>query len=164
MAPNRPSVANVSSRFNSINPPSSASVVPDQTSALRSQPAVQRTKDTFDQVQQPVPPAGSPDPPYSTRPTLGLTNNTRADPVSYVRRRDVESAIQGVQGMRTSACGLLGVWPLEKLVRLFGGRRNEGAPQPEPKQVEKNAEAALDALQAVDMMDDMVPPPYPPPK
>lgn len=69
--------------------------------------------------------------------------------------------------MTSFACGLFGVWPLVKLVKLLGGSRTEGEEDPsqgQVKLVENNAEDDVDGLQGLqerDAMGNKAPPPYP---
>ncbi|KAG9023929.1 hypothetical protein FS837_005572 [Tulasnella sp. UAMH 9824] len=170
MAPNRSPVASVTPRSGSKTPASSAPLVSSATSALSSQPVVQRTEDTLYQVQKPAPPI-DPSPPASTLPptglTPGLTNNSThvRNGVDVVARR-IDVAAEGVQGMTSFACGLLGVWPVVKLLKFFGGKgaeRGEESPRIQAKQLETHAEDDLDGFsnhQEEDAMGNKAPPPY----
>ncbi|KAG9023205.1 hypothetical protein FS837_005909 [Tulasnella sp. UAMH 9824] len=165
MAPNLPPVASVTRRSGSKTPVSSAPLVSSPTSALRSQPGVQRTQDTFYQVQKPAPPI---DPSVSTPPTgltPGLTNNTHVrNGVDVVAQR-IDVAAEGVQGMTSFAYGFLNKWPVVDLVRLFGGKGAEGEEEPpriQAKQLENIVDDpdVLKSHQEEDAMGNKAPPPY----
>ncbi|KAG8917541.1 hypothetical protein FRC01_002384 [Tulasnella sp. 417] len=164
MAPNHLPVADVSPRFNSRTSASAASALSTQAPATRLQPAVQRAQDQLVEVQQPVPPIEPPSPPRASLQTPGSTTTHVRSGVSFVpQRTDVESAIEGVHGMKSFACGLFNVWPLVRFGKLWGGGRTEAeenVPQPKAKEAENNAEVNVDAFQEVDIMGDRAPPPY----
>ncbi|KAG8926404.1 hypothetical protein FRC01_008892 [Tulasnella sp. 417] len=164
MAPNLSPVAEVIPRSDLRTSVSAASAVSTQAAAARSQPAAYGAQDMLTEVQQPIPPIDPPSPPRASRQTPGSTTTHVRSGASFVpRRTDVESAIEGVHGMKSFACGLFDVWPLVGFGKLWGGRRpeaEENVPQPKAEGAESNAEVNVDAFQEVDMMGGRAPPPY----
>ncbi|KAG8961067.1 hypothetical protein FRC00_013320 [Tulasnella sp. 408] len=149
----------------SKTPAPRAPPISNPTSAPRSQPRAQRTRDPLDQVQTPTPPV---DDAVTTPPPTQLTPAPTNKPhvqsgAAFVER--IHGAKEGVQDTMSFACGLFSVWPLEKLVRFFGGKATEGAvvpPRTQTKQPKNDTEDdGPQGQQEEDAMGNKAPPPYP---
>ncbi|KAG8917540.1 hypothetical protein FRC01_002383 [Tulasnella sp. 417] len=162
--------AGISSRATSRAPLSIRNVPADQLE-FHHQRGIQHPHDTLSAVVNPAPPIEPPSTPYrSSHQTPRWTNGHTRSGVSPVPSR-FDSAAEGVRKMTSGAWSLLGVWPVDGLMKLMPAnwrpRVGDPAPQPggvenapQPNDVEDTADNTFKALQEEDMMDSKAPPPY----
>ncbi|KAG8926405.1 hypothetical protein FRC01_008893 [Tulasnella sp. 417] len=158
--------AGTSSRATSRAPLSIQNVSADRPEPHH-QRGIQHPHDTLSSVANPAPPSA---PSRPSHHTPRWTNRYTTSGVSPVPSR-FDSAVKGVEKMTGGAWSLLGVWPVDELMKLMPASWRPGvgdsAPQsrevenaPQPNDVEDTVDNTFKALQEEDMMDSKAPPPY----